>query len=229
MRNRPDTLMLFTAGYGTRMRPLSLHLPKPLIPVGGKPLLDHALALVREAGISRIVANTHHLAEQMAAALEARGVQTVHEPELLDTGGGLRNALPRLGAGPVFTMNADCVWTGRNPIRALWDKWDAESMEALLALVPFERAVGHTGPGDFTIDNDGRLRRGRALVYSGLQIIAPRVLDRIGDNVFSLNLAWDLAEADRRLFGLVHSGGWCDVGRPESIALAERALATADV
>lgn len=221
--------MLFAAGFGTRMRPLSLSRPKPLIEVGGRTLLDHALQVARDGGVRRIVANTHYLADQMAAALDRRGVAHVHEPEILETGGGLRNALPLLGDGPVFTMNADCVWTGANPVTALRAAWRPGEMGALLLLIAPERAAGHSGAGDFVMDEAGRLSRGPGLVYSGLQIIDTAALNGIDDAAFSLNVVWDRLGAERRLFGHVHGGGWCDVGRPESIAIAERALEAADV
>ncbi len=112
MRNHPDALMLFTAGFGTRMAPLTDHLPKPLIEVAGMPLLDHALQVARAAGVRHVVGNTHYLADLMEAALRDRGIAVVHEPVILETGGGLRNALPLLGPGPVMTLNSDSVWTG---------------------------------------------------------------------------------------------------------------------
>lgn len=217
--------MLFAAGFGTRMAPLTADRPKPLIPVAGRALIDHARALAAGAGIGRIVANLHYLPDQLDRHLAGTGVVTVREtPDILDTGGGLRNALPHLGPGPVFTLNTDAVWTGPNPLAALAAAWDPDRMEALLMLVPAGGATGHAGAGDFRRDDQGRLTRGPGLVYSGAQILAPGRLHDISDAVFSLNRLWDMAATDGRLFGIVHTGGWCDVGRPESIPLAETLL-----
>lgn len=217
-------VMLFTAGRGTRMAPLTDKLPKPMIAVAGRPLLDHALALVRDAGLPRVVANTHYLAEVITPALIERGVTPIHEPELLETGGGLRNALPALGAGPVMTLNTDAVWTGDNPVPAMLRAWDGDRMDGLLLILPRDRATGHRGAGDFDVSGDGRLNRGKTHVYTGVQILNPEALAAISKREFSLNLAWDRMLAQDRLFGIVHPGGWCDVGRPESIALAETLL-----
>ncbi len=225
MRNRPDTLMLFAAGFGTRMAPLTAGRPKPLIEVAGKPLIDHALDIATEAGIGRTVVNTHYLADQIAAHLAGRpAVQLSHEDPILDTGGGLRRALPALGGGPVFTLNSDAVWSGCNPLSELAAHWDPAHMDALLLLVPRARALGHDGPGDFAMDERGQLTRGGTMVYTGAQIIATDGLDTIPDEVFSLNLLWDSMLLDERIHGVVHDGGWCDVGRPGNIVLAESML-----
>ncbi len=225
MRNPPDALMLFAAGFGSRMAPLTADRPKPLIEVAGKPLIDHALDIAAEAGIDRTVVNTHYRADQIAAYLDGRsGVRIVHEPRILDTGGGLRHALPALGGGPVFTLNPDAVWRGANPLSELAACWDPTHMDALLLLVPRERALGHDGPGDFEIDARGHLTRGDSMIYTGAQIIATEGLNTISDEVFSLNLLWDSMLLDERIQGIVHDGGWCDVGRPENIVLAESML-----
>lgn len=217
--------MLFAAGFGTRMAPLTAERPKPLIPVAGRALIDHARELAAGAGIGRIVANLHYLPDQLDRHLAGTGVTTVLEtPDILDTGGGLRNALPHLGPGPVFTLNTDAVWTGPNPLTALAAAWDPDRMEALLMLVAPPDATGHAGAGDFRRDARGRLTRGPGLIYTGAQIVAPDRLHDIPEPVFSLNRFWDMAAADGRLFGIVHTGGWCDVGRPQSIPLAEALL-----
>lgn len=217
-------LMIFAAGLGTRMRPLTDATPKPLIPVGGRTLLDRALDLGREAGASRIVVNTHYLGDQIATHLVGRNVAISNEAStILDTGGGLRRALPLLGEGPVMTLNPDVVWTGPNPLRALNAAW-RDDMEALLMLVPVDRATARQGPGDFALDADGRISRRGDFVYGGAQIIRPDRLAAIGDDVFSLNRLWDLMIADNGAFGIVHGGGWCDVGYPAAIPMAERLL-----
>ncbi|MCX7646223.1 MAG: nucleotidyltransferase family protein [Rhodobacteraceae bacterium] len=230
MRNAPRALMIFAAGFGTRMGALTATRPKPLIEVAGRALLDHALALAEGQGLDRIVVNAHYLAEQVAAHLAGRaGVSVaVERPEILDTGGGLRAALPLLGPGPVFTLNSDAVWTGPNPLATLRAAWDPARMDALLLLLPRERAAGHAGPGDFVRAAGGALARGPGLVYSGAQIVNPGRLAAVPDRAFSLNRLWDALIPEGRLHGVVHPGGWCDVGRPESIPLAEALLAEAD-
>ena len=177
-RASPRALMIFAAGLGTRMGALTRTRPKPLLEVAGRPLIDHALALGREAGVPRIVVNTHAHGEQLQAHLArmAPEVRVSHEPERLETGGGLKRALPLLGAGPVFTLNADMVWSGPNPLAALADAWTGDG--ARLCLVPRAAAVGHSGPGDFFLGVDARLaRRGAApaadYVYAGSMTPAP--------------------------------------------------------
>lgn len=214
-------LMIFAAGKGTRMAPLTDVTPKPLIRVAGQTLLDRALDLGQAAGVGRIAVNIHHLGGQIRDHISGQGIAISDESDLLlETGGGLRKALPLLGPGPVITMNPDVVWTGANPVRALLDAWDDARMDALLMLVPLARTHGRHGGGDFSLDGQNRLIRKGDLVYGGAQIIRPDRLAEIGDQVFSLNRLWDLMIADGRAYGLIHGGEWCDVGRPDSIALA---------
>ncbi|MCV2867261.1 nucleotidyltransferase family protein [Defluviimonas sp. WL0002] len=220
----PDALMLFAAGLGTRMRELTSNRPKPLITVAGRALLDHALDLARAAGVGRIVANVHYLAPQIRTHLAGQPVLISDETDaLLETGGGLARALPLLDADPVFTLNTDAVWTGANPLSELRAAW-RDGAEGLLLLVRREAATGHTGKGDFDMDDAGRLTRGTTYVYTGAQILStPRFAARKA-GAFSINPVWDEMIASGTLFGTLHRGGWCDVGRPESIALAESML-----
>lgn len=222
----PDALMLFAAGKGTRMAPLTDHTPKPLISVAGRPLLDRALDLARAGGVRRIVVNTHHLGGQIAAHLAGTDIAISDESQaLLETGGGLRKALPLLPPGPVLTLNPDCVWTGANPIAALRAAWDGARMDALLMLVPLARAGARLGGGDFALSPDNRLTRKGDFVYAGASVLNPARLGGITEDAFSLNAVWDRILADGRAYGLVHPGGWCDVGRPEAIPEAEKLLA----
>jgi MurNAc alpha-1-phosphate uridylyltransferase len=221
--------MLFAAGFGTRMGALTAARPKPLIPVAGRALIDHALAVADAAGVARKVVNAHYLAEQVVAHLAARAdvAVSVERPAILETGGGLRAALPLLGPGPVFTLNTDAVWTGENPLLRLAVAWQPARMDALLLLMPAAAALGVQGAGDFAMQPGGQITRGGPLTYLGAQIVRTGGLDAIPDAAFSLNLWWDRLIAAGRCYGLVHRGGWCDVGRPEGIALAERMLAGA--
>ena len=217
--------MLFAAGFGTRMGNLTDDRPKPLISVAGKPLIDHALDLVRDYGPLRIVVNAHYLSDQITNHLAEADVLISHEhPEILETGGGLRHAQPLLGNGPVFTMNTDAIWLGANPLCILERLWEPDGMDALLLCIPVQNTVGHHGAGDFFIDSDGRARRGPGSIYSGLQIIKMDELDAMPDKAFSLNALWDKIMEKGRLHATLYSGKWCDVGTADSIAKAEDML-----
>lgn len=226
----PDTVMIFAAGRGTRMGPLTQTQPKPMITVAGKPLLDHALAIVDDTSdITQVIVNTHYLAEQIHAHLAGRDILFSHEDTLLETGGGLKQALTLHETASVFTLNADAVWSGPNPMQMLLNAWDPDRMDALMLLVPPNNAIGHLGQGDFTMAADGQLTRGPGLVYTGCQIIKTPPVAQIEDHVFSLNEVWDVIRHSNRLFGLAYSGAWCDVGHPDGITLAENMLGGADV
>ncbi len=221
----PDAVLFFAAGLGTRMGQLTADRPKSLITVAGRPLIDHAIGLADAAGIGRQVVNVHYKAAMIRGHLDGRDVAFSDEAEaLLETGGGLRKALPLLGPGPVFTMNTDAVWQGENPFRTLDADWDSVRMDALLLMADPANAVGHSGRGDFLLGADGRLTRGQGLIYCGIQIIDPVGLATIPAAAFSLNVLWDQMIARGRLYGIRLRGRWCDVGQPESIALAEAML-----
>jgi N-acetyl-alpha-D-muramate 1-phosphate uridylyltransferase len=223
----PFPLMIFAAGFGTRMGALTADRPKPLIPVAGRPLIDHALEVASRAGAGRIIVNVHYLADQMEAHLAGRGVMISDErAQILETGGGLRAALPLLGAGPVAVLNSDGIWTGANPLAQLAAAWD-DRMEALLLLLPVTETKGHGAKGDFRLDNAGRISRGKGgedHVYIGAQILNPSRLADVPEAVFSLNRTWNDMIATGTAYGIVHHGGWCDVGHPDGIAEAEHLL-----
>ena len=226
----PQSIMIFAAGRGTRMGALTETRPKPLIPVGGRALIDHALDLTAAVSPLTRVVNTHYMAPPLKAYLAGQDVLFSDEPELLlETGGGLRQALPLLGENPVFTLNSDAIWRGANPLTLLAEAWDPTRMEALLLLVPPDRALGHTGKGDFLLDKDNRLTRGPGFIYPGAQILHTEGLADIPQAVFSLNLLWDQMAARGGLYGIPYPGQWCDVGRPESIPLAEALLRSVPV
>ncbi|MEQ8898315.1 MAG: nucleotidyltransferase family protein [Roseovarius sp.] len=225
MRDDPLPVMIFAAGFGTRMGALTADQPKPMIPVAGKPLIDHALGLVHDAGAARIVMNLHYRPEILRAHLSDTDILFSEEqPDILETGGGLRHALPLLGEGPVYTMNSDAVWSGPNPLTQLANAWDPDQMDGLLLCIPPENAIGHTGKGDFEIADTGQTRRGPGAIYSGLQILKTDGLAAIPEDHFSLNVLWNRMLDTGRLFATTYPGKWCDVGRPEGIELAEDML-----
>lgn len=229
MNSQPSAIMLFAAGFGTRMGALTKNTPKPLIPVAGMPLIDRALMLSNAIKPIRIVVNLHYCADQLAKHLTAKDVILSPEPSILETGGGLRAALPLLGDGPVYTLNPDAIWGVPNPLTLLQAAWNPARMDALLMCVPVGQALGYSGNGDFTIDPSGRIQRGPGLVYGGAQILKTDGLPDIPDQAFSLNVLWDQMQAKDRLFALTYPGRWCDVGHPAGIPLAESLLGNSDV
>jgi MurNAc alpha-1-phosphate uridylyltransferase len=226
----PSHAMVLAAGLGLRMRPLTTRTPKPLIPVAGRSMLDRAFDRLDEAGVPNRVVNTHWLADQIARHLTNHsGVILSHEDVLLETGGGVAHALSLLGAQPFFICNADVVWLdgARPALIRLAEAWDAAQMDALLLLLkPVDRTVGYEGPGDFFRADDGRLqRRGEAstapFVFTGVQILHPRLFADAPAGEFSLNILYDRAQATGRLCGLVHDGDWLHIGTPEALTAAE--------
>lgn len=205
--------MIFAAGFGTRMGPLTRDTPKPLLPVDGRPMIDHCIDLLRDAGVENIVANTHYLPEQLEAHLKTRGVAPIREDEILETGGGLKAALPLLGAEPVITMNPDALWFGQNPVKALLSAWTPD-MTGLLMLA-------ETGgeDADFSLEH-GRIQRKGSLRYTGLQIIRTERLKDIPDTVFSLNKYWDLILETEGLHGVRFDGRWIDIGTQDALRAA---------
>lgn len=227
----PRRAMVLAAGKGERLRPVSERLPKPLVTLGGVTLLDHALDGLARAGVELAVVNVCHLADQIAARVAGRTAPRVilsRETELLDTGGGVANALPHLGAGPFFIVSAKQAWTdgARPALHRLAEAWDDARMDALLLLQPIELAVGFEGPGDFFLDAAGRIApRGAApaapYAYMSLQLVHPRLFAGAPPGAFSFWVPWRRALAAGRAFGLVHDGGWCQVSGVASLALAE--------
>ena len=232
----PDTAMVLAAGQGLRMRPLTLDRPKPLIPILGKPMLDHALDRLAEVGVARAVVNSHYLGGMIEAHLKDRTAPVIlpsPEAVLLETGGGVKQALPLLGPAPIYTVNADILWLdGPVPaLRRLATHWDPETMDALLLLMATTKSVGYDGRGDYHMDPLGRLtRRGELelapFVFAGVQIVKPALFAAdTPDGAFSTNLIWDRAQAAGRLFGLAHDGLWFHIGTPEGLKEAQDLLA----
>ena len=230
----PKTAMVLAAGLATRMRPLSEDRPKALIEVAGKALIDHALDRLAEVGVERAVVNTHHLADRIERHLAARRRPTIeisHETTILDTGGGIAHALPRLGPASFYVVNAKIVWRGgkTEALRRLADMWDDTRMDGLLLLQPTVTAVGYDGPGDLAMDQVGRVRfrepqEVAPFVYASIQILHPRLFDGAPGGAFPLRPLWERAAAAGRLFGLRHDGEWYHIASPQGLAAAQALL-----
>ena len=223
--------MVLAAGRGERLRPLTDSLPKPLIKVGGKALIDHVLDRLAEAGVEQAVVNLWHLGGLIETHLSRREKPAITfspEAELMNTGGGIAKALPLLGNDPFYAINGKILWRDgeTGPLARLAPAWDDDKMDALLLLVPLERAGGYSAAGDFFLDEDGAIGRPEPgapapWVFTGMQILHPRLFAGAPPGPFSLNLLYDRALAAGRLFGLAHDGLWCHVATPEGLAEAQ--------
>ena len=231
----PKTAMVLAAGLGTRMRPLTDRIPKPLVSLAGKPLIDHVLARLAEAGVTNVVVNVHHMADQIEEHLADRTVPHVQisdeRGELLDTGGGVMRARAKLGNESIFIHNSDSVWIeGTEPcLQKMVEIWDPDIMDTLLLLAPVSNTLGYSGHGDFAMDERGVVRRPETgenvpFVFTGVSIAHPRLFQDSPDGKFSLNLLWDRAIAAHRVYGLQHEGVWMHVGTPEAVREAEERL-----
>jgi MurNAc alpha-1-phosphate uridylyltransferase len=239
MSTIPLKAMVLAAGLGTRMRPLTEKTPKPLIEVGGKPLIDWGLDSLERAGVAEAIVNIHHLPDQMRAHLVKRAVPRIvisdETERLLESGGGIVRALPLLGREPFFVLNADTFWVddGAPSLSGLALAWDGARMDILLMLAAMGKATGHSGRSDFLLGTDGRLARSggdpAGLIYAGAAIVHPRIFAGAEAEPHSLNRYFDLAAAKGRLFGWRMRGRWITVGTPEAIPAAEAAVAAASV
>jgi len=229
----PARAIVLAAGLGMRMRPITETMPKPLVKVGGKAMIDRALDALAQAGVGQAVVNVHHLADQMIAHLATRGdfVRISDESDrLLDSAGGIVKALPELGSTAFLLLNADSFWIDGEvgELERLALAWDDDAMDILLMLSPLETATGHNGKADFTLYETGRLSRAanrtEGLVYAGAAMLHPRIFAAAANEPHGLNLYFDRAIAAGRLFGLPMQGHWFTVGTPEAIGEAEAVL-----
>jgi len=232
----PKTAIVLAAGLGTRMRPYNGQIPKPLVSIGGKSLIDYGLDRLAEAGVERAVVNVHHLADaverHLASRRRPRIVISDERAELLGTGGGIAKALPQLGDVPFFLVNSDTLWRdgGKPSFTRLAENFDAAKMNALLLLAPTAGSIGYEGRGDYTMLPDGRLRRrpqheAVPYIYAGAAILTPALFAAAPAGAFPLTMLFDRAGAQGRLFGLRLEGVWMHVGTPDAVAAAEAALA----
>jgi len=225
--------MIMAAGLGQRMRPLTNGKPKPLVKVAGKPLIDYGLERLSEVGCDLAVVNVHYLPDQIEAwARDHASPRIVISDERQEiTGGGIVKALPLLGDDAFFVVNSDSIWIdkGEPALERLLARWDDRRMDCLLLLCHPERTIGYDGHGDFLTDADGRItgrfKSGdKGLAYIGAYLVHPRLFANVRLSKFSMNLLWDRAIAERRLYGIEHEGQWLHVGTPDAIPLAEDAL-----
>jgi MurNAc alpha-1-phosphate uridylyltransferase len=234
-RGQIAAAMVLAAGLGTRMRPLTERIPKPLIRLQGRALIDHALDRLAEAGVERAVVNVHHFADQIEAHLRTRAAPRIvisdERGVILETGGGVLKALPHLGPGAFIVHNSDSVWSegARSNLKMLIGAWDSSRMAALLLLARRDESIGYDGRGDFHRDDAGLLRRkGKgeeaAYVFAGVSILTPALFGGVREEAFSLNAIFDRAIAGGALFGAVLDGTWMHVGTPAALLEAESYL-----
>lgn len=230
-----STAMLLAAGLGTRMRPLTETMPKPLVKVAGKCLIDYTLDQLATAGVPRAVVNVHHFAPMLSAHVSKRTAPTIivsdETAQLLDTGGGIAKALPLLGHDPFVVFNCDAIIRdGRSPMLARLSAAWSDDLDVLMLVHPLATAHGFDGPGDFFVSDDGRMtRRGSAasapFVYAGAYILHSRLIAGEPMVPFSMNTLWDRAIAANRMRALVHDGAWYHVGTPQAVGETEALLA----
>jgi N-acetyl-alpha-D-muramate 1-phosphate uridylyltransferase len=235
MPTKPTSAMVLAAGLGTRMRPLTDKMPKPLVSVGGKPLLDHVLDRLVEADVATAVVNVHYLPDQIIEHVKDRATPRVvisdERDMVLGTGGAVVKALPLLGDAPFYHLNADTMWLdGVQPnLLRLAEAFDPARMDILLLMAPTASSIGYEGNGDYAMLPDGALRKRREhqvvpFVYAGVAIMSPAIFADAPDGEFSLTKMFDAANAQERLFGLRLDGTWMHVGTPEAVGAAEEAF-----
>lgn len=226
--------MILAAGRGTRLKDLTMSMPKPLVPVAGVRPLERTLQLLEEAGYNHTVINAWYFAEQIVDVASEYGnmdIEVICEDELLDTGGGIKNALPSLGEEPFLVVNGDLVWSEElHPVlKELPTLFDESKMDALLLLIPTDKALGYSGKGDFFLDTGNLLkwRNGSAsapYVYACIQILHPRLFNGLPDVPFSMMDAYHKAAKAGRLYGHVYQGEWADMGTPKGMQAANDLL-----
>ncbi len=237
---RPEAAMVLGGGLGKRMLPLTKDIPKPMVRLKGRTLIDHVLDRIAAAGVHRAVVNVHYCADKLEAHVQQRKQPEIlisdERQQLLDTGGGVTKALPQLGKEPFLIHNSDSVWiegVGSN-LERLFSFWNPDSMDSVMLLASAATSLGYDGSGDFAMDKDGRLiRRGERqmapFVFTGVSIAHPRMFEGAPQGPFSMNRLWDAAIDNGRLFGIRLDGLWMHVGTPEALIEAERWIESEDV
>jgi len=224
--------MIFAAGFGTRMKALTADCPKPLLTVGSITLLDHVISLARDCGIKQIVINAHYQHQKITRHVNAQPdiKVSVETSDILETGGGLKNALPLLGDEPILTLNSDLLFPDENPLQNLIENWNPNKMDALLLLIDRQNALQHHGQGDFDLKHPiAPIKRcsgsSASHVFTGAQIINPAALHNIAEQNFSISKLWDIYTQHDRVWGMNMSGRWVDVGHPEGLQYAQQLMA----
>jgi N-acetyl-alpha-D-muramate 1-phosphate uridylyltransferase len=237
---RPEAAMVLGGGFGKRMMPLTKDIPKPMVVLKGRTLVDHVLDRIAAAGVKRAVVNVHYQADKLEAHVHKRSAPQIvisdERQELLDTGGGVVKALPLLGDKPFLIHNSDSVWiegVGSN-LERMFSFWDPDRMDSLMLLASAATSLGYEGLGDFGMEKDGLLsRRGERqtvpFVFTGVSIAHPRLFEGAPQGVYSLNRLWDRAIDSGRLYGIRLDGLWMHVGTPEALVEAERWIEREDV
>jgi N-acetyl-alpha-D-muramate 1-phosphate uridylyltransferase len=235
MSVKPSKAMVLSAGFGLRMRPLTDHMPKPLVKVAGQPLLDHVLDKLAAAGVTQAVVNVHYLPDQIidhvASRTRPRVIISDERDQVLGTGGGVVKALPVLGDQPFFLMNSDTMWIDgvQSNLVRLAQAFDPARMDMLLLMAPTASSIGYGGRGDYAMLPDGALRKRREhqvvpFVYAGATIMSPSIFAGAPKGEFSLTKTFDEANEKERLFGLRLDGVWMHVGTPDAVQAAEDAF-----
>jgi MurNAc alpha-1-phosphate uridylyltransferase len=235
MSVKPSKAMVLAAGFGVRMRPLTDRMPKPLVPVAGRALLDHVLDKLGDAGVTEAVVNVHYLPDQIidhvASRTHPRVTISDERDEVLGTGGGVVKALPLLGTAPFFHVNADALWIDgvRPNLARLAEAFEPSRMDILLLMAPTTSSIGYGGRGDYAMLADGALRKRREhqvvpFVYAGAAILSPSLFAGAPAGEFSLTKMFDRANEQERLFGLRLDGVWMHVGIPDAVHAAEEAF-----
>jgi N-acetyl-alpha-D-muramate 1-phosphate uridylyltransferase len=230
-KNPDNRAMILAAGKGTRLRPRTDKTPKPLVKVAGKALIDYSFDLLHLAGIQQVVVNKHHLSDQIEDYVRVKQGFNIcvsdETDKLLETGGGVRKALPMLGSSPFFVLNSDVIVLDHGPssLRRMQQSWNLAKMDALLLLHSTSTAVGYEGQGDFFMDCEGQITRRvpgqfAPYMFTGIQLLNPALFDDVEEDIFSLNLLYDKAAAAGRLFGLLHDGQWLHVGTEDALVIA---------
>lgn len=224
-----QTAFILGAGFGKRLRPYTEHMPKPMVEVGGRPMIDHALDQLHEAGIKKTVVNTHYKAEVLHDHLKDRTNPHViisHEPDILDTGGGLKNALKYFDNQPFIVVSGDSLWTDppNSPaLKEMIDFWDSDKMDILILLQPVETMTATKGVGDydFITDQSGCIKRSHTqtgkYMWTSIRIHHPRIFENTPDTPFSYLDCMDKAEQEGRLYGIIHTGMWHHISTPDDL------------
>ncbi len=234
---KPDKAFVMAAGFGSRLQPLTLTRPKPLVEVAGQPLLSHIIDALRDVGVRDVTINAHYLSEQIESYAKSRDDVALHvsyEPEILDTGGGLKQVLSYFKNCPFYVINGDAYWVDdplkNSALDVLFSYWDSDVMDILMLLQPVDQMVLTQGVGDYDLQKDGqavrRLDKGGDYMFTSLRINHPRIFDDAPDGAFSYLQLMDAAQAKGRLYGVVYEGDWHHISTPADLQAVNESLSS---